>query len=213
MPRKSSGVVKKQDADGRAIPAHASTDLPVKRFFQTIDNDQLEMFLDEHDKYAPFLAALRSAEYQHMTYAKIMQRFNVTLHELNSLYRDGQRNIGLFSMSSHLPKVMEDVSIDAESKMVVCPRCDGELLVKNSEDKPKVCPECDGAGKIRQVGDKHARDLVFESVGLTSQKGPIVAIQQNFGSGRGGDGLNSSLEDTLRMTQTITMGERNEAPE
>jgi hypothetical protein len=37
----------------------------------------------------------------------------------------------------------------------------------------------------------------------------MVAIQQNFAS-KGAAGLNSSMEDMLRLTQTITMGERKD---
>jgi hypothetical protein len=185
-------------------------DLPVRRFFETVDLEKLDMFLEGNDKYMNFAAALRSAEYAHLTYAKIMEKFGITLHELNSLYRDGSRSIGLFAMSNHLPKIMEDVSVDAESKDIICPRCEGDksIYVLDSKD-PKNCPQCNGTGNIRQVGDKHARDLVFESMGLTSQRGPMVAIQQNFAS-KGAAGLNSSMEDMLRLTQTITMGERKD---
>ena len=199
------------DKHGRPLPAKAKMDIPVQKFYAEIDHDKLDFFLSEHDKYAPFLAALHSKEYATHSFAKIMEKFNISLHELNVLYQDGSRNIGLFSMSNHLPKIMEDVAIDAESKMVSCPRCDGDGAVIGSDDALKVCPECRGAKEIRQIGDKHARDVVFETMKLTSVKGPMVAIQNNqFAMGKGGSGLDSSMEDMLRLTQSVTMGQKED---
>lgn len=203
----------KTDRHHRPIPDSPALDIPVKQFYSSINQEVLELALGEHDKYAGFLASLHSPDYTRHSFAAKMRAFNITLHELNILYQDTNRNIGLFGMADKLPKIMEDVAEDAQSRQVSCPRCDGEGELPTGEDEEgiptfKICPECSGTRKIRQVGDKHSRDLVFESMKLTGVKGPMVAIQQNFGAGVGGAGLDSGLEETLRMTQTITMGER-----
>jgi len=52
---------------------------------------------------------------------------------------------------------------------------------------------------MRVIGDKAARDLVFESIGLTGKTSPTVAIQQNFG-------LDSELGDVLQMSQKVITG-------
>src|SRR5262249_10381662 len=122
------------------------------------------------------------------------------------------RFIGLLRMSNQLPQVMEDVTEDAKSHMQVCGRCDGEKVIqftRANKTTSKKCPDCKGTGEVRVVGDKHARDLVFESMKLTRQReGPIVAIQQNIGAG---GGLSAKLEDLLKQTQSVILeAPRNE---
>ena len=208
------------DADNRPLPSVPSHDIPVKQFFATVDREKLEWFLSENDKYEGFLAALKSEQYAAFSFARIMAMHHVTLHELNTIYQDGNRAIGLFSMAGHLPKIMEDVAVSAESKDVCCPRCDGDGIVPVStrdEDgnlKTKTCPDCKGNKVVIQTGDKHSIDVVFETMKLTGIKGPMVAIQNNqFALAKGGAGLDSSMEDMLRLTQTVTMGERNREEE
>jgi hypothetical protein len=82
-------------------------------------------------------------------------------------------------------------------------------VIPGTDGEDKTCPECRGVKTQRKIGDKHARDLIYESMGLTAQKGPLVAIQNNQFAGVGSGGLNSSMEDMLRTTQTITMGDRS----
>src|SRR5262245_10145355 len=98
--------------------------------------------------------------------------------------------MALLQMCSQLPQVVADVTEDAKSHMHACPRCDGEKVVvsmRGNKSTRKNCPECKGTGEVRIIGDKHARDLVFESMKLTGQKSPLVAMQQNFVSGGGAD--------------------------
>lgn len=202
------------DKAGRLMHEEPSLDLPMKRFRENIDPDKLELFLGEHEKYLPFIAALHDPAFAKLSFASICRRFNVSLHELQSLYTDGMRHMGLLEMSANLPQIMVDVSEDAKSKMELCSRCDGlKVLTEIERDgdgkvvsrTERECPVCEGVGKVKVTGDKHARDLVFESMKLTGQKGPMVAIQQNFGSG---NGLDAKMEGMLKLTQGITVGER-----
>jgi hypothetical protein len=97
--------------------------------------------------------------------------------------------------------------------MQACPRCDGEKFVESTRGDRKVlkpCPNCEGSGTVPVIGDKHARDLVFESMKLTRQRGTLVAIQQNIGAV--GNGLDASLESLLKMTQATVMGPRDVRP-
>lgn len=211
-------VPKVTDRAGREMPAKPSQDVPLRRFRENIDIDKLELFMSENEKYTAFIMALHDPDHARLTFATICRKFSVTLHELQMLYTDGMRHMGLLNMASKLPQVMEDVAEDSLSKQVVCPRCDGhkiltEILERDEKTgKPiktqeRPCPVCEGDGKVRQSGDKHARDLVFESMKLTGQKGPLVAIQQNFGDA---GGLSASMEGMLKLTQGITMGEKKE---
>src|SRR5262249_54480225 len=77
----------------------------------------------------------------------------------------------------------------------------------------KKCPECKGSGEVRMSGDKHARDLVFESMKLTGQKSPLVAMQQNFVSGGSDMMLDNNMEKLLSLTAALTMGRRSIEPD
>lgn len=215
MNRTASKKILKKDKHGRPLPDRPSLDLPMQRFAETVDRDALSLFLSQNEKYTGFLSALHDPAYARLSFAKLCRDFHISLHELQTLYTDGQRQLGLLRMSSALPQIMEDVGEDAKSRQIVCPRCDGYktltiILERDDAGKPikteeRTCPVCKGIGEIRQVGDKHARDLVFETAKLTGQKGPMVAIQNNFGAG---STLDAKMEGMLKMTQTIVMGEQ-----
>jgi len=204
---------------GREMPAQPSQDVPMRRFRDNIDIDTLELFMSEHDKYAAFIIALHHPDHARLSFATICRKFNVTLHELQMLYTDGMRHIGLLNIANKLPQVMEDVAEDALAHQVLCARCDGKKtlveVVERDEKTGKIlrtgerpCPVCNASGQVREVGDKHARDLVFESMKLTKLSGPLVAINQTFGNDAAG--LDSKMEGMLKLTQGITLGERKE---
>jgi hypothetical protein len=201
-----------RDRAGRALPTNPSDDKPMRRFRDNIDIDKLQLFMSENDKYKYFLEDLYNPEYARYTFATICRKWHVTLHELQSIYTDGMRHMALLNAATSTPDIMADVAEDALSKLVVCPRCDGiksiSEPVRNDEGKiisesVRECPQCKGVGEVRQKGDDHSRDLVFESMKLTGQKGPLVAIQQNFGRG---DGLDAKMEAMLKLTQQVAMG-------
>lgn len=90
---------------------------------------------------------------------------------------------GILRMSKQLPQMMEDAVVDAMAKQIPCDRCKGTGNVmklrkrKKGEDIPyETCWSCEGTGKKRQAGDKDARALVFESVGMTNRKSPLFNI-------------------------------------
>jgi len=124
---------------------------------------------------------------------------------------------GLLKMSAHVPQVLEDVAIDSKSKEVTCPNCEGTKVVavtevvEDPDTKKKVvlqrlddkgrpmwkkCLVCDGAGTIRQVGDADSRKLLFETMKLTGQRSPLVAIQQNLGGA-------AAMEDTMASVRDV----------
>jgi hypothetical protein len=186
-------------------------DIPALRFWDNIDREQFELALTSNDKYDAFLRALHDPHYSRCSFPTLLRKFNISLHEAQSIYTDQMRHMGLLAMSSQLPEIMADVAEDARTHVQSCPRCDGDKFVASTGDDrrvPKPCPNCTGSGTVRVIGDKHARDLVFESMKLTRQRGPLVAIQQNIGVA--GDGLDARLESVLKMTQAIVMGERSD---
>src|SRR5271156_3333306 len=134
-----------------------------------------------------------------MTYPQVLQ--------LITRYRMDQ---GMLRMTKHVGDVMEDVAIDAKSKEVTCPNCEGatkiavteiiddpdkgkKIIVQKLDDEGvpiwKKCLVCDGAGIVRQVGDADSRKLMFESLKLTG-RGPGQMVQVNVGGG-------ATMEDTV----------------
>ena len=137
------------------------------------------------------------------SFTSICRHHGLTYTNLMEIFSKYQLNSGLIRQMRHLPRVMEDTALDAMSKSEPCPRCDGEGVIpdENAESMAdgeikvritKPCPLCKGRKEVRVPGDKLARELVYESAGLTGKKAPSVAIQQNFGSG-GDHSIESSV--------------------
>lgn len=200
-----------KDKHGRPIPVVANKDVPMKQFRDNIDLERLCLFMSGKDKYEKFIEQISKPENARLSFSTICRRFNISLHELQVLYSDGMRNMALIAAANSAETIMQDVTEDAMNVMVACTRCDGNKniveVVKNRKGEvisktERICPICDGVGKVKQKGDDHSRDIVFETMKLTGQKGPLVAIQQNFG---GGDGLDAKMEDVLKNTQMIAL--------
>ena len=101
-------------------------------------------------------------------------------------------------MATDLPQIMQDVTNNALSRDVVCPRCDGLKSVHDREADLRVCPVCQGKGGVTVPGDPHARELVFEVMGLIGRKEPAIRIEQNVRV--------ESLEEMLRIGQKPQTG-------
>src|SRR5215470_15071806 len=205
----------KRDKHLRSTPDQSHSDIPALRFWDTIDRDQFELALSDHDKndkYAAFLQALSDPTYARCSFPTLLRKFNISLHEAQTIYTDHMRHMALLQMCSQLPQVVADVTEDAKSHMHACPRCDGEKVVvstRRNKTVSKKCPECKGTGEVRIIGDKYARDLVFESLKLTGQKNPLVAMQQNFVSGGRDMMLDNNMEKLLSLSAALTMGRRS----
>ena len=173
----------------------------MKRFSKVVDREALEMFLAEKDnpKYETFLALLHDPAYAKLPFAQIARLAKISLSEFQQVYTDGMRHMGLLRMANALPQIMEDVAEDARNSTQLCHRCDGTGIVPDGERKTKVCPVCDGERRVKKMGDKHARNLIFETAKLTGQAGPMVAIQQNFSIG------DTRMESMLKKTRSIVL--------
>lgn len=212
MPKKSQSTeVAVQDKNKSLEKASAV------RFFDSVDVDRLHLFMTEpahldpatgKSKYDDYLRSFADPAYNRLSHFTRMRKFGISVSELHQIYLDGQRHIGLLNLANRLPQVIDDTAADAESRLANCPRCDGETTVESTRGKQKImrtCPECEGEGKVKVAGDKHARDLVFESAKLIKQSGPLVAIQNNVQTNVS-SGLDSRLEDLMKLTQSITVG-------
>src|SRR5262245_58651488 len=198
----------KRDKHLRPTPDSSHRDIPALRFWDTIDRVQFELAFSDNDKYGAFLQALSDPTYARCSFPTLLRKFNISLHEAQAIYTDHMRHMALLQMSSQLPQVIADVTEDAKSHMRACPRCDGEKIIEFTRSNKRVnknCPDCKGTGEVRVIGDRHARDLVFESMKLTKQhEGPLFAMQQNFISDRDRDAtLDVKMDNLLKLTSDI----------
>lgn len=133
---------------------------------------------------------------RHTKFSTLCKRLEIQLIDLVEMWRTWKVNAGTARMMDHIPDIMEDIARDSRTRYETCPDCeDGIITTEETEEtedkiiireKERICGRCYGRGKIQISGDRHARELLFETAGLTNKKekkGPMVAIQQNFGSG------------------------------
>jgi len=124
---------------------------------------------------------LNNPRFANNTFPELCRRSKMTLQDVVEVWRLHIKNQGIVRMMGHLPDIMEDVAIDSKSRIVVCDKCQGKGQIFgatiNGVADP-VCPECHGEGTIRLLGDKSARDLAFETVGLKKTGGINVNVAQ-----------------------------------
>jgi hypothetical protein len=119
---------------------------------------------------------------------------------LVQVYKDMKTSEGLIAVAQRIPKVMEDIAQDAESKEVTCTSCEGsgQIVIKKDEQgllvETKKCLPCEGRGLQVKAGDPVARKQVLEMMELTGKQ-PIWAPNSQIVS------LGDSLEDTLRAVR------------
>jgi hypothetical protein len=161
----------------------------------------------ENTRLDTFLRALVDPAYRSVSIKNLTRQFGISLLQVHDIWRESRMHHGMMRMLNHVPDILEDTAVDARSTMGVCPRCDGigtvmpETTAKDEVPSVRSCPECEGKQKVRRPGDKVARELVFESIGLTGKRGgPLVAIQNNMAT-------ESGLEEVLVSTQKLIMGE------
>lgn len=125
---------------------------------------------------------------QRRSLAKLAQMCDLSYAELLKAMSNARVAEGLLRMGKHIPEVMEDVAVDAKSKQVPCRDCKGtgEVIARRTRGQAntyKTCWACQGSGTIRQIGNAHARDLVYETIGMTNRKSPLFNVNVGVGSG------------------------------
>lgn len=149
---------------------------------------------------------LRDPRFDSTSVVTICQKVGLQYPQLVKIFKDVKMTQGLIRMYDHVPQVMEDVAIDAQSSLIPCRECEGvghitlKEPVHDLDDPTKIasydirekeCLNCEGVGKVRKMGDQDSRKMVFEAIGLVSKRGPTVNIQNNNGGG------NDQMEDIL----------------
>lgn len=170
--------------------------IPVSNFRTEIELDDLVSVLSIHAKSKPACSAmldlLQFEENHTVPLARLCLEADLDWSEFVQLFKDFKLDSAAIIAHREFPDLMRDTMEDAKTKEVACPRCFGvghvdaaEVGLQNKLDGPVACPDCLGEKKIRRIGDRTARLIVFESLGQIKKRGPMVAINQQFVSGGG----------------------------
>ena len=199
----------------KASRAHRSMVLRSEEALQRIDKlvprSELASALSSQSdqRFILLVQRLLDPDYSKHKLSTLCRSLDLNIRDMVEGFRDAKILEGWLRASLHLPDVMEDVAIDAKSRQVVCARCEGsgKIFRGKGDDAEQVnCPECSGDGQVRKSGDKDARNLMFESIGLTGKRGPLIAQQFNTLDGT------ESLETLMKATQPLLGGPKPALP-
>jgi hypothetical protein len=206
--RRKRAQGRKIDSSGRLLPANPNKDQPLRDFVGNVDMAVVQQALVETgDEKALALASMMMNPTERRSFPTLCRAAGVTLQQLNELWRKHNLALGMVKMASRLPKVMEDTAQDAESRYSLCPRCDGLGTVTravkdnggNLAEVDEECPQCHGAREVRVPGDSKARDLTFETMGLTGKTAPMLAQQFIIGGDESFEGLIGAAQKVITI--------------
>lgn len=212
------------DRSGRKLNKQPNRDKAVASFIETIDYRRLELILASDERYALLYAMMRDplvfgSGKGRMSFAALIRKANVTLAEIQKTYIDGSKQLGVLELANRFPAIAADIGEDARSRDESCPVCQGSgalpsVDLENASDSEldaAQCKACKGSGSIRVMGDKHARDMVANLLGLGQKAGLTInnLLSQNANYGGGQD----RIEDLLSKTAQVISVEAREVAE
>lgn len=204
--RHLTGKVKKYDGRAfskNAIASRSQVREALDSFYKEVKLPELKQALEVSNdpRYNMLLAAINNPRFNSCSFAELCRKCRMSIQDVVEVWRNHLKTQGIVKMMGHMPEIMEDVAVDSKSKVVVCDMCQGEgrlhdKKVNNIEDP--ICPECHGDGKVRLLGDKDARLLAFETVGLKKGGGILVGV--NIDNRKGGV---PAMEDQISNVEKI----------
>src|SRR5262245_65328847 len=124
------------------MPVRADRDRLMKLFFQCVrrpDFDDVLQFSGD-ERFYRLHDALHDDAYRNTSPGTLCRRFGISLQDLVDVWVDYNRLLGTMYMATALPQIMVDVTNNALSHGVVCPRCDGLKTVHDTEADTRICP-------------------------------------------------------------------------
>jgi hypothetical protein len=149
------------------MPVRADRDRFIQWFFEEVPGPALDeaLMVSGDERYFRLHDALHDDVYRHVSPGTLCRKLGVSWLDLVNLWWKHNVLLGRIRMLNHLPDVMEDIALDALSRQVPCPKCDGIGYIALDSIR-YTCLECDGVGRVREPGNAHARRLLFEILGL-----------------------------------------------
>jgi hypothetical protein len=188
--------------DGRGqVKVHGSRgrpDLPYRLFIKSLGDDRnhtgLKLALASVDNPAAkrFLHYLFDARRSRTPVETLAKMAGVGIPQLRQIWRQARLDEGFLCLLNAYPGAMKDVALDARSTREICKPCGGTgKLVddtrpvpmirssrRNAEDPPPpvliTCANCQGKGWMRKSGDKDARLLMGQILGVSGKPAPLV---------------------------------------
>lgn len=105
----------------------------------------------------------------------------LTKSDMARIWRDSKLTRAFFRIVNRMESVADKVVDDAMGARKSCPRCDGfgrvdvPLSMREWFDghETTVCPNCEGAKTVAVVGSAPDKQLIWEKVGWSKQKGGV----------------------------------------
>ena len=223
---RSLAVVKEKDGLRGLVPSRkfGIKDKVYGEYLKTLNprenpDVQLALASSSDVRFNEFLERIKERRYARISPQAIAKACGIDLMEFQTWWNRQSSQVAIAKAQNRSIEVVEDMIQDARSSEDVCPRCDGLGFVAAPAGLPgdtdgykciepetaqqeakyiRTCPKCIASGRIRKIGDAHARDRVLEMSGLIKKdKGPLVSL--NFGGASHSSAV-SSLNDAMPMT-------------
>jgi hypothetical protein len=190
----------------------------LNHFSKHLTREEMALALVDADdtRAIQFANMLLDPEYARTSVGVIANKVGLTTSSVIDAYRKRKVAESTAIILKHAPEIMADVAEAAKARVLTCPTCEGlgTVEVRSSVvegDKTiervtcKPCLRCEQSGRVREAGDNNARKLVFESIGLIGQRGPLIDARSITVGGD--DGLEETLKAIARRERRL-----NEAP-
>jgi len=216
------GTVKRIKEKGRGLVPSRSDGAADKEYgvyLETLDpvGDsavRLSLALSPDPRFTQFLERVSDPKWNTLPWGKakslqtIAKGCGISLQEFNNFGQSVAVQRALAIAQKGVASITTDMTIDAQSTMISCERCDGLTWVNAPEGLPEStpgyriwkfdrrtdsegnvieipvfirdCPVCRAEGRVRTPGDEFSREKLLDMTGLIQKKGPMVAITQNF---------------------------------
>lgn len=190
--RKRSPRAKKYDGRAHsknAVVSRQKVREALESFYKEVKMPDIKQALEVSNdpRYNMLLAAINNPRFVNCSFAELCRKCRMSIQDVVEIWRNHLKTQGIVRMMGHMPDIMEDVAVDGKSRTVTCYMCQGIGKLEGQEVnkvKNPICPECHGDGIVRLKGDKDARMLAFETVGLRKSGTAINNVNMlNFNKG------------------------------
>ncbi len=182
-------------------------DQPYENFFDPLklrENPELQQALaaSADKRFRGFLDELQKPKNRNKRLSWIAKVMGISLAEWGQFLNSSYHTRAISIAAARLPGITNDMADDAMTQKDACGRCDGwGFVTVPSEDVPiledgqpipggirpmgarfvRDCPKCDGAGKVKRVGDAHARDKILQLNGFDKKGAGVTVAINNYG--------------------------------
>jgi len=149
------------------MPVRADRDRFIQWFFEAVPGPDFDeaLMVSGEERFYRLHNALHDDVYRNVSLGTLCRKFGVSWMDLMNLWHSYSTHLGLLQIANNLPKILDDIGEDSESRAAACPVCDGTGYAALDSIR-YVCAACDGVGRGRVPGDAHARRLLFKTIGL-----------------------------------------------